>query len=83
MGEVTYLLTHDFIKLVLIAVVAGSPVGWQLMKTVTANFSYRTTIDWWIFLVTGGVLVLIASVTVSFQAIKAAMMNPVKSLKVE
>jgi putative ABC transport system permease protein len=83
MGEVTYLLTHDFIKLVLIAIVAGSPVGWQLMKTVTANFSYRTTIDWWIFLATGGVLVLIASVTVSFQAIKAAMMNPVKSLKVE
>jgi len=83
MGEVTYLITHDFIKLVLIAVIAGSPVGWQLMKTVTANFSYRTTIDWWIFLATGVVLVLIASVTVSFQAIKAALMNPVKSLKVE
>ena len=83
MGEVTYLITHDFIKLVLISVIAGSPVGWQLMKTVTANFSYRTTIDWWIFLATGVVLVLIASVTVSFQAIKAALMNPVKSLRAE
>jgi ABC-type antimicrobial peptide transport system permease subunit len=82
-GEVTYLLTRDFIKLVLIAVVAGSPVGWQLMKTVIANFSYRTTIEWWMFLVTGSLLVLIAAVTVSFQAIKAAAMNPVKSLKVE
>jgi putative ABC transport system permease protein len=82
-GEVTYLLTRDFIKLVLIAVLAGSPIGWQLMKTVIANFSYRTTIDWWIFLVTGSVLVSIAAVTVSFQAMKAAAMNPVKNLKVE
>jgi ABC-type antimicrobial peptide transport system permease subunit len=82
-GEVTYLLTRDFIKLVLIAVLAGSPIGWQLMKTVIANFSYRTTIDWWIFLFTSSVLILIAAVTVSFQAMKAAAMNPVKSLKVE
>jgi ABC-type antimicrobial peptide transport system permease subunit len=82
-GELTFLLTRDFIKLVLIAVVAGSPIGWQLMKTTVQNFSYRTNIDWWIFLATGGLLMLVTAITVSFQTVKAAAINPVESLRTE
>ncbi|MFD2935901.1 ABC transporter permease [Spirosoma flavum] len=75
------MFSKDFLKLVLVAVVIASPVAWYAMHTWLNDFAYRTTIHWWVFLLAGGLTVLIALVTVSFQSIKAALMNPVKSLR--
>ncbi|MCW3118443.1 MAG: transporter permease [Chitinophagaceae bacterium] len=77
------LLSVDFIKLVLIALIIAAPVAWFGMNKWLQDFAYRTNITWWVFALTGGVSVLIAFATISFQAIKAALANPVKSLRTE
>lgn len=77
------LLSKDFIKLVCIAALIAFPLGWFLMNRWLQDFEYRINIAWWVFLVAGLSAVLIALFTVSFQAIKAALMNPVKSLRTE
>ena len=77
------LFSKDFMKLVLIALVIASPIAWYAMHTWLADFAYRTDIHWWVFLLAGGLTVLIALLTVSYQSIKAALMNPVKSLRSE
>ncbi|GAB4021877.1 ABC transporter permease [Spirosoma koreense] len=77
------LFSKDFMKLVLIALVIASPIAWYAMYTWLADFAYRTTIHWWVFLLAGGLTVLIALLTVSFQSIKAALTNPIKSLRSE
>lgn len=77
------LLSRDFIKLVLIAIVIASPVAWYLTSMWLEDFAYRIEVSWWMFAAAGVVSIMIAIVTVSFQAIKAAMMNPVKSLRSE
>ena len=77
------LLSKDFIKLVVVSIVLASPIAWYVMNKWLQDFAYRTTIDWWIFALAGFMAVLIALLTVSFQAIKAAMANPVKSLRTE
>ena len=77
------LFSKDFIKLVIVALVIASPVAWYAMHTWLADFAYRTDIHWWVFLLAGGLTVLIALLTVSFQSVKAALMNPVKSLRSE
>ncbi|MGC4035904.1 MAG: ABC transporter permease [Chitinophagaceae bacterium] len=77
------LLSKDFIKLVVIAILIASPLAWWAMNQWIQNFSYRINISIWIFLLAGLIAVLIAIVTVSFQAIKAALANPVKSLRTE
>ncbi len=77
------LLTKDFLKLVLIAFILAVPVAWWLMHRWLMDFAYRTTIHWWIFALAGIAAVLIALLTISFQAIKTAIANPVKSLKTE
>ena len=79
----TALLSKDFLKLILIAVVIASPVAWYFMNSWLKNFAYQVTIQWWVFVVTGFIAVLIALLTVSYQAIRAALTNPVKSLKTE
>ena len=81
--SITALLTKDFIKLVIVAMVIASPIAYYSMKQWLKDFNYRIDIQWWVFVVAGLVAVLIAILTVSFQAIKAALMNPVKSLKSE
>lgn len=81
--DITTLLSKDFIKLVLISILIASPVAWWLMHNWLKDFAYRTDISWWIFVVAGLIAVVIAVTTVSFQAIKAAMANPVKSLRTE
>ena len=81
--NVAALLSKDFIKLVLIAIVIASPLAWYAMNKWLEGFAYKITISWWMFLIAGLVAVLIALVTVSFQAIKAAVANPVKSLRTE
>jgi putative ABC transport system permease protein len=80
---VTTLLTKDFIRLVLIGLVIASPIAWFIMNKWLQGFAYRTNLGWGTFLVAGLIAVFIAIITVSFQAIKAAVANPVKSLRTE
>ena len=77
------LLSTDFIKLVLIAFIIAAPLAWFGMDKWLQAFAYRTSISWWIVALAGMASLLIAFFTISFQAIKAALMNPVKSLKAE
>lgn len=81
--QVTTLISKDFIKLVLISVLLASPIAWYAMKQWLQDFAYQTSISWWIFLVTGGIVIVIALITISFQSVKAAIANPVDSLKSE
>ena len=81
--SITQLLTKDFLKLVIIAIVIASPIAWLAMDKWLQNFAYRINISWWIFFVAGFTAIIIALITVSFQAIKAAMANPVRSLRSE
>lgn len=77
------LLSKEFLVLVLIGFVIASPIAWWIMNKWLQNFAYRIHISWWIFLLAGVVAVLLALITVSFQTIKAAMANPVESLRTE
>lgn len=77
------LLTKDFVRLVIVSIVLAVPITWYLMNKWLADFTYRIAIDWKIFLITGVVTMLIAVITVSSQAFKAALSNPVDSLKNE
>jgi putative ABC transport system permease protein len=81
--NVTALLSKDFLKLVLIAIIIASPVAWWAMNKWLQSFAYRIIISWWMFVLAGLIAVFIALLTVSFQAIKAAVANPVKSLRTE
>jgi putative ABC transport system permease protein len=81
--QVAALLSKDFVKLVLIAFVIASPIAWWVLDKWLQNFTYRISISWWVFALSGLAVVLMALVTVSFQAIKAAIANPVKSLRTE
>ncbi len=82
-GSLFALLSKDFLILVLIALFIATPFAWFATDKWLQNYAYRTTIDWWVFALSGVLSIMIALVTVSFQAIKAALMNPVKSLKTE
>jgi len=80
---ITGLLSKDFVKLVLIAFVIASPIAWWVMNQWLQAFSYRINISWWMFAVAGLLALFIAMVTVSFQAVKAALANPVNSLRAD
>ncbi len=77
------LLSGDFIKLVLIAALISFPIAWWIMHSWLQQFAYHTSISWWIFIAAGTVAALVALVTISWQAVKAATANPVKSLRTE
>ncbi|GAB4032967.1 ABC transporter permease [Spirosoma jeollabukense] len=77
------LFSIDFVKLVLIALVLASPIAWYVMNKWLAGFPYKINISWWMFALSGVLAVSIALLTVSFQSIKAALTNPVKSLRSE
>ncbi len=77
------LLSKDFLRLVIIAIVIATPVAWWSMNKWLQGFAYRTDISWWIFILAGSIAACIALLTISFQAIKAALANPVKSLRTE
>lgn len=81
--SITNLLAKDFLKLVLIAIVLATPVSWYLMDRWLADFAYRIQLQWWMFVLAGLLAVVIAFLTISFQSVKAALMNPVKSLRSE
>ena len=82
-GNIVGLLSKDFLKLVAIAAVIAFPVAWYAMHNWLQDFAYRVSIQWWIFLAAGFLASVVALVTISFQAIKAALANPVKSLRSE
>jgi putative ABC transport system permease protein len=77
------MLSVDFIKLILISAMIAFPIAWWAMHKWLMNFAYRIDISWWIFLVAAAIALFIALTTISYQAIRAALMNPVKSLRTE
>jgi len=77
------LLAKGFITLVVIAFVIAAPLAWLFMNNWLQNFAYRVNIEWWMFFIAGLLAVVFAFATVSFQSIKAAVANPVKSLRTE
>jgi putative ABC transport system permease protein len=81
--NITAMLSKDFIWLVLVSNLIAWPIAWFAVNRWLQDFAYRIPVSWWVFVVAGGVALLIALLTISFQAIKAAMQNPVKSLKTE
>ena len=81
-GIVT-LLSKDFLKLVVIALVIAAPLAWYFMNKWLQDFAYRISIGWWVFIAAGLLAIIIAFITIGFQAIKAAIANPVKSLRTE
>lgn len=82
-ASITSLLSMDFIKLVVIATMIAFPVAWYFLKNWLKKYAYQIDIEWWYFAIAAMAAVAIALLTVSSQAIKAALMNPVKSLKAE
>ena len=82
-GTLFALLSTEFIVLVGIALVIASPLAWWGMHTWLKSYTYRIDIDWWVFALAAVISILIALITVSFQAAKSALMNPVKSLRSE
>jgi len=81
--QIVMLISGDFVKLVAIAALIAFPVAWLSMNSWLQGFAYRININWWVFLAAGVVTTLIALLTIGFQAMRAAHMNPIKSLKVE
>ena len=82
-GTITAMLSAEFLKLVLIAVLISFPLTWFAMYKWLQDFAYRVEIHWWVFVLAGTAALLIAFITISFQSIKAAIANPVKSLRSE
>ena len=82
-AQITYKLTLDFLKLVGLAVVFALPLGWYAMNRWLEDFSYRIDIPWWVLVVAAVSAIFISVVTVGFQSIKAAISDPVKSLRTE
>jgi putative ABC transport system permease protein len=83
MSTIVSMLSKDFIKLVLIAIVLASPLAYWAVHTWLQSFAYRQNIQWWVIALAGFTAILIALITISFQSVKAALTNPVKSLKSE
>lgn len=82
-SSIVALLSKDFLKLVLIAILIASPIAWYAMHWWLEDFAYKIYIGWWIFLFSGSLVIIIALLTISFQSMRAALMNPVKSLRTE
>jgi putative ABC transport system permease protein len=80
---ITTLLSKDFVKLVLISFLIAAPLAWWAMYKWLQNYTYRVSIEWWVFALAGLLSVVIALLTVSYQSIKAAIANPVKNLRAE
>jgi putative ABC transport system permease protein len=77
------MLSKDFLKLVCIATLFAFPLAWIAMNKWLQDFAFRVNISWWVFLLAAVAALLIALFTVSFQAIRAALANPVQSLRTE
>ncbi|GAB4032958.1 ABC transporter permease [Spirosoma jeollabukense] len=82
-ASIVTLLSKDFVKLVLIAIVMALPIAWYAMGQWLQSFAYKIDLEWWVFALAGLLAVGISLLTISFQSVKAALMNPVKSLRSE
>jgi len=82
-SSINSLLSKDFLKLVLLSIVIASPIAWYLMHNWLQGFAYRISIQWWMFAGAGLLAVIVAVITISYHAIKAAIVNPVNSLRSE
>ncbi|WP_335965103.1 ABC transporter permease [Galbibacter sp. PAP.153] len=82
-SQISYRLTADFLKLVGIAILVSLPIGWYVMNKWLEDFSYRTEIGWWVLVMAAAIAIIIAVLTVGYQSIKAAIQNPVQSLRME
>jgi len=82
-GSIVQLLAADFVKLVLISIIIATPVAWYVMQQWLQSFAYKINVGWVVFVVAGVIAIAIAFLTISFQSIKAAVANPVKSLRTE
>ena len=82
-NNIVEMLSKDFLVLVLISSIIAFPLAWWAMHSWLQDFAYRISISWWVFLLAGAIALFIALATISFQAIKAAVANPVKSLRTE
>ena len=80
---IVQLLSKDFLRLVLISFVIATPVAWYFMNKWLQDFNYRVNIGWWVFALAGFIALIIALVTVSTQAIRAALANPINNLRTE
>ena len=83
LGQIVGLFSKDFLKLIMIAFLIAAPVSWYAMHQWLQDFAYKIEISWWIFVLAAAISVMIALITISYQAIKAAVANPVKSLRTE
>ncbi len=77
------MLSKDFVLLVVIALVIASPIAWYFMNQWLADFAYHVDISWWVFALAGLTAVVIALLTVGYQAVRVTLMNPVESLRSE
>jgi putative ABC transport system permease protein len=82
-STIVTMLSKDFIKLVLISIIIATPLAWWAMQKWLQSFAYRQNIQWWVIAVAGFAAIIIAFITISFQSIKAALSNPVNSLRSE
>ena len=82
-SAILLLITKDFLWLVIIATIIASPIAWYFSNKWLQDFAYRIAVNWWIFIAAGAACLIVAACTVCIQTLKAAMANPVKSLKSE
>jgi putative ABC transport system permease protein len=82
-GSLFNLLSKEFLVLVIIALLIATPIAWFVMYKWLLNYTYHTSLNWWVFALSAVMAIMIALITVSFQSVKAALMNPVKSLRSE
>ena len=82
-AKLAAMLSSDFIRLVVVAIVVATPLAWFSMDRWLRDFAYRTDLQWWVPMLSGFAVLVIAVLTTSFQAIKAAIANPIKNLRTE
>ncbi len=81
--RITALLSKEFLALVIVSIIIATPIAWSLMNLWLGDFSYRIHIEWWVFVMAGGLSVIVSLMTVGYQTIRAAIANPAKSLRTE
>jgi ABC-type antimicrobial peptide transport system permease subunit len=82
-ADISVVLSKDFVRLIILAFLIAAPVAWYIMHQWLQGFAYRTSISWWIFAATIAGALVVTALAVGYQTIKAALMNPVKSLRSE
>jgi putative ABC transport system permease protein len=82
-SEIVKLMSTDYLRLVAVAIILATPLAWYVMSRWLENFSYRIDMGWSVFVISGGIALLIAAIPISYQSIKIALVNPVKSLRTE